>query len=89
MHSWGYLKDRCRHLGLNMIKELSRIITENEQTSEYLEEITNSEIKIKGRIVLDIWKLLRHEVINIKSLKAFIFNLSNFLILVSSSKLYI
>lgn len=69
MHSWGYLKDRCRHLGLHMIKELSRIITENEQTSEYHEEITNSEIKIKGRIVLDVWRLLRHEVINIKLVK--------------------
>ena len=62
MHSWGYLKDRCRHLGRNMIKELSRIISENEVTSDYNEEIKNSEIRIKGRIVLDVWRLLRHEV---------------------------
>jgi len=62
MHSWGYLRDRCRHLGRNMIKELSRLVTENEQTSEYNEDITNSELKIKGRIVLDVWRLLRHEV---------------------------
>jgi len=62
MHSWGYLRDRCRHLGRNMNKELSRLTTENEQSSEYNEEITNSELKIKGRIVLDVWRLLRHEV---------------------------
>ncbi|VVC26026.1 Hypothetical protein CINCED_3A006758 [Cinara cedri] len=62
MHSWGYLRDRCRYVGLNMIKELSRIITENEQSSECHEEITNSEMKIKGRIVMDIWRLLRHEL---------------------------
>lgn len=62
MHSWGYLRERCCHLGRNMIKELSRIITENEQTSEFREELTNSELKIKGRIVLDVWRLLRHEV---------------------------
>ncbi|XP_026812686.1 DNA polymerase zeta catalytic subunit isoform X2 [Rhopalosiphum maidis] len=57
MHSWGYLRDRCRHLGRNMNKELSRLITENEHTSEY-----NEEMKIKGRIVLDVWRLLRHEL---------------------------
>lgn len=62
MNSWGYLRDRCRHLGRNMNKELSRLVQENEQTSEYNEERTNSEMKIKGRIVLDVWRLLRHEV---------------------------
>lgn len=65
MHSWGYLRDRCRHLGFNMIKELSRIISENEQIYEYNEETSNSELKIKGRIVLDVWRLLRHEVFGI------------------------
>lgn len=63
MHSWGYLKDRCHHLGRNMIKELSRITADNEYSySEFNEEFTNSEIRIKGRIVLDVWRLLRHEV---------------------------
>lgn len=62
MHSWGYLKDRCRHLGRNLVKELSRIIIENEQNSECNEEFTNTDMKIKGRIVLDVWRLLRHEV---------------------------
>lgn len=63
MHSWGYLKDRCRHLGRNLIKELSRIIIENEQGPEHNEETTNFEMNIKGRIVLDVWRLLRHEVL--------------------------
>jgi DNA polymerase zeta len=65
MNSWGYLRDRCHHLGCNMIKELSRIILENEQIYEYNEETSNSEMKIKGRIVLDVWRLLRHEVFGI------------------------
>lgn len=63
MHSWGYLKDRCRHLGRNLIKELSRIIIENEQAPEQNEETTNFGMNIKGRIVLDVWRLLRHEVL--------------------------
>lgn len=62
MHSWGYLRDRCHHLGRNLNQELSRVITVSEMSSEYKEEITNSEIKIKGRIVLDVWRLLRNEV---------------------------
>jgi len=62
MNSWGYLKDRCHHLGRNMIKELSRISLENDKNSEYNEETTKSEMRIKGRIVLDVWRLLRHEV---------------------------
>jgi len=63
MHSWGYLRDRCHHLRRNMIKELSRITSDNEYTySENNDEIRNFEIRIKGRIVLDVWRLLRHEV---------------------------
>lgn len=63
MHSWGYLQDRCHHLGRNLSKELSRVVSESELSYEYNEEIKSSEIKIKGRIVLDVWRLLRHEVI--------------------------
>lgn len=62
MHSWGYLKDRCHYLGLNLISELSRVISEYQPTFNNDNEIKNSEMKIKGRIVLDVWRLLRHEV---------------------------
>lgn len=63
MHSWGYLQDRCNYLGRNLSKELSRVVSESELSYEYNEEMKNSEMKIKGRIVLDVWRLLRHEVI--------------------------
>lgn len=87
MHSWGYLKDRCHHLGLNLNSELSRIISENQQIFNNDNEITISEIKIKGRIVLDVWRLLRHEVnIILKMLKLV---LNKFNILVSGSELHI
>lgn len=62
MHSWGYLRDRCRYLGRNINNELSRLVLENDKTSEYSQETANHEIKIHGRIVLDVWRLLRHEV---------------------------
>lgn len=62
MQSWGYLRDRCHHLGRNINKELSKLVQEHEKTVDFNEEITNSEMKIKGRIILDVWRLLRHEV---------------------------
>lgn len=56
MLSWGYLIERGYILNLNLIKKLSRISNENIKQTE------NAELKITGRIVLDFWRLLRHEI---------------------------
>ncbi|XP_050532925.1 DNA polymerase zeta catalytic subunit [Daktulosphaira vitifoliae] len=63
MQSWGYLKQRCGNLGRNINSELSRLITEHDTSIDYnYEEAVNIDLKFKGRIVLDIWRLLRHEL---------------------------
>lgn len=54
MASWGYLIERGYVLNLNLLKELSRIPNERLRNED--------ELKITGRIVLDFWRLLRHEI---------------------------
>ncbi|XP_050435853.1 DNA polymerase zeta catalytic subunit isoform X2 [Adelges cooleyi] len=63
MQSWGYLKQRCNHLGRNLNNKLSRIILEYETNHDpNNEDSMNIDLKLKGRIVLNIWRLLRHEL---------------------------
>lgn len=56
MASWGYLIERGYILNLNMIKELSRILNERVRNND------DGELRITGRILLDFWRLLRHEI---------------------------
>ncbi|RZB70336.1 DNA polymerase zeta catalytic subunit [Asbolus verrucosus] len=58
MLSWGYLLDRARVLGNNLIFTLSRII-DGKNSRNYDDD---GSLKITGRIVLDVWRLLRHEI---------------------------
>lgn len=68
MSSWGYLIQRGNVIGINMPSLLSRV------TSEKINKIANTdedrdvdvegefEIKLVGRIFLNIWRLLRSEI---------------------------
>ena len=66
MLSWGYLFQRAYALQINLFPLVSRIPnarvdnqhTENNSTASNLTE----EIKLTGRIMLNIWRLMRHEV---------------------------
>lgn len=66
MLSWGYLFHRAYTLQINLFPLVSRVPnarvdnqhTENEITASNLTE----EIKLTGRIMLNIWRLMRHEV---------------------------
>lgn len=66
MLSWGYLFQRAYTLQINLFPLVSRIPnarvdnqhTENDNTASNLTE----EIKLTGRIMLNIWRLMRHEV---------------------------
>ncbi|XP_069126103.1 uncharacterized protein [Argopecten irradians] len=65
--SWGYLLQRASHLSIPLCSKLSRIpgaktgshfsASKDEYGSDHM-----SEIHIAGRIVLNLWRLLRHEV---------------------------
>lgn len=74
MHSWGYLIQRGYNFEVNLLSELGRIMEENvnkkelagsdSQNLEFDDAPRNiRHMRISGRIVLDVWRLLRHEVI--------------------------
>jgi len=66
MLSWGYLFQRAYTLQINLFPLVSRIPnarvdkqhTENDSAASNFTE----EIKLTGRIMLNIWRLMRHEV---------------------------
>mgnify|MGYP002716556908 FL=1 len=72
MNSWGYIFQRGFNCELNLFTLLSRAIMENKGSWNAADKIHENEfedlpkcirdLKICGRIVLDIWRLLRHEV---------------------------
>lgn len=60
MASWGYLIERGYSLGLNLPPLLSRIT--NVKSSVKNDQKFSEEFHLPGRIVLDMWRLMRHEV---------------------------
>ncbi|KFB43668.1 AGAP013386-PA-like protein [Anopheles sinensis] len=67
--SWGYIIERGYALEMNLMKMLSRVPTvekvhvSEEEQQELLEMHDYSAgLKIAGRILLDIWRLMRHEI---------------------------
>lgn len=59
--SWGYIIDRALQLGRDMTQLLSRLLPKKKTwNQEKKDETWNG--AICGRIVLNLWKLLRHEV---------------------------
>uniref|UniRef100_A0A8C5JPK4 DNA polymerase zeta catalytic subunit n=1 Tax=Junco hyemalis TaxID=40217 RepID=A0A8C5JPK4_JUNHY len=67
MHSWGYLLQRAAALNVDLCQMISRVPDENKENrfATELDEYgadTMSEINIVGRIVLNIWRMMRHEV---------------------------
>lgn len=70
MLSWGYLIQRATALGIDIAPQLSRI-QDSSGTARFDAERDlwgashTSEIAISGRIVLNIWRLMRHEVMKL------------------------
>ena len=67
MLSWGYLLSRAAHLGYDLCRCLSRVPhdSKNNWCSSEKDEFgadNASEIHIVGRLVLNIWRLMRSEV---------------------------
>nr|CAI5846392.1 unnamed protein product [Callosobruchus analis] len=59
MLSWGYLIDRGNTLGMNLKSELGRsksgsLIRKDDESSK--------DLRLVGRIVLDVWRIMRHEI---------------------------
>ncbi|GFO03605.1 DNA polymerase zeta catalytic subunit-like [Plakobranchus ocellatus] len=67
MLSWGFLLQRAAHLGLDLCSKIARVqdSKENNQFSAGKDEWGAdhmSEIHIIGRVVLNLWRIIRHEV---------------------------
>jgi len=68
MESWGYLVQRAARLGLNLPNLLSRVPKSESHEARQAQSSQGtiaeySDLKIPGRIVLNLWRLLRHEAI--------------------------
>ncbi|CAD7014327.1 unnamed protein product [Ceratitis capitata] len=64
--SWGYILERAKQLGFNMAPLLSRVPSQKvrEYVDEDREHFTDLDIELKlcGRILLDVWRLMRSEI---------------------------
>lgn len=66
MLSWGFFIQRGHFIGRNCSQELSRVVetkcAETSEKGELEDDEYSNEIKLTGRIVLNVWRLMRHEV---------------------------
>ncbi|XP_039483867.1 DNA polymerase zeta catalytic subunit isoform X1 [Drosophila santomea] len=66
MSSWGYVIDRAKHLCFNIAPLLSRVPTQKVRdfVDEDREQFTDLDVEMKlcGRILLDVWRLMRSEI---------------------------
>ncbi|CAL1531888.1 unnamed protein product [Lymnaea stagnalis] len=80
MLSWGYLLQRAAHLNVDLCSKIARVQDSKENnhfTSEKDEWGADhmSEIHVAGRIVLNLWRILRHEVaLNVYSFESVAFH---------------
>lgn len=61
MNSWGYIFERAQKCGLEIVKEVSRI-TEKYRQKKWRGEDNDFEGRIIGRVMLNVWRLFRHEM---------------------------
>uniref|UniRef100_A0A1B0DQ16 DNA polymerase n=1 Tax=Phlebotomus papatasi TaxID=29031 RepID=A0A1B0DQ16_PHLPP len=67
LSSWGYIIERGYVLGINLPNSLSRLRVAVEEVKKSDEEKDDgveyeSDLKVPGRIVLDVWRLMREEI---------------------------
>lgn len=70
--SWGYLIDRGNVLGLDMLTLLSRVLPSERKRPDIVQveddpgagadKEYENDIQIRGRILLNVWRLIRHEI---------------------------
>lgn len=61
MGSWGYFLERSQLLGVEAVKEISRI-TEKYRQKRWRSEENDFEGRVIGRVMFNVWRLFRHEL---------------------------
>ncbi|XP_038222862.1 DNA polymerase zeta catalytic subunit [Zerene cesonia] len=61
MNSWGYVLERAQFLGIEIVKEISRI-TEKYRQKKWRHDENEMEGRIIGRITFNVWRLFRYEL---------------------------
>ncbi|XP_041971282.1 DNA polymerase zeta catalytic subunit [Aricia agestis] len=61
MNSWGYAVERSQMLGMEMVRELSRITDKNRQ-KRWRHDDKELEGRVIGRITFNVWRLFRYEL---------------------------
>ncbi|XP_034475797.1 DNA polymerase zeta catalytic subunit [Drosophila innubila] len=66
MSSWGYVIERAKHMCFNIAPLLSRVPSQKVRdfVDEDREQFTDLDVEMKlcGRILLDVWRLMRSEI---------------------------
>lgn len=65
LSSLGYLRDRAAYLGINLLGQLARIPSSSKKQTRPTVSNTGSlgtEPHVAGRIVLNLWRIIKHEV---------------------------
>jgi DNA polymerase zeta len=62
MLSWGYMVERGYKLDINLRNELSRIKIPSTLNPENQNQFGTYELKFIGRVLLNVWRLMRSEV---------------------------
>lgn len=60
-NSWGYVLERAQVLGLQMVREMSRI-TEKCRQKRYKHDENEMEGRVIGRVTFNVWRLFRYEL---------------------------
>ncbi|XP_017759644.1 PREDICTED: DNA polymerase zeta catalytic subunit [Eufriesea mexicana] len=62
--SWGYIFHRASVIGLHdFTQQISRILNTVPTSKKQISDKNNfNDVKIPGRIILDVWRIMRHEV---------------------------
>ncbi|XP_022117950.2 DNA polymerase zeta catalytic subunit isoform X1 [Pieris rapae] len=61
MKSWGYVLERAQYLGLEIVREISRV-TEKYRQKKWRRDDNEMEGRIIGRITFNVWRLFRYEL---------------------------
>ncbi|VVC97699.1 unnamed protein product [Leptidea sinapis] len=61
MNSWGYILERAQIIGVEVVKEISRI-TEKHRQKKWRHDENEMEGRIIGRITFNVWRLFRYEL---------------------------